>query len=528
MNKLVKISAFIAFVFYTFPTQATEVSSQVSNVTIYPSKAREIRAGKLTIQELGEQEIIFKDISRYMDPQSIQIAIPGVSIMSVSSRVNYLGKKSEQNQIKSWRDSLQKVQDQRTWLQEKIAVSQGELNLYDKNSVIGGEQTALYPKAIEDLANQYKIKTLKIRETLFQLRQEDKSLDETIKKLQEQINSIAPTNQPVQEVVVKAIVSKIGQFDYQLNYMVSNVSWNPIYDIHSKSLSQALSLKMKAQVIQQTGYDWKNVQVFLSTAQPQTNQKMPAWRTDFIDYKTDYEVAVRYSGANMIQAKAMSAPMISAESQDDAYRVDIIESATAQLYQISRPQNLPSTKDAQFIEIQSIEVPAIYQYETMPKRDLGVYLVAKVPQWETYNLLNGNANLFFEDTYVGQIQLNAKVAKDTLDISLGKDELVFIDRKEIKNVSSKKIIGSSKREDKIFEITIKNNKKSNLDIVVYDQIPVSRQKDIEVILNDNDKAVYNAENGKLEWNISLKAGESKKIRFSYSVKYPADKTVILN
>lgn len=514
---------------FMFPLliQAVEVSSQVTAVTLYPNKARETRSGKLSITHTGEQEIIFADISRYIDPQSVQVAIPGVSILSVTSRTNYLGKKTDQAQLKTWKDSLEKVQDERTWLQERIAVAQGELKLYEQNLTVGGDQTSLYPKAVEELATLYKTKTLKIREQLVQLRKEDKSLTEIINKLQTQINTAGGTNQPVQEIVVKTIASKSGQFDYQLQYMVSNAGWKPVYDIHAEQLSQPLKLKMKASIVQQTGYDWKNIQLTLSTAQPQTNQKMPEWRTEFVDFQQVYKMESGALNEVVISASRMEAKSIRSVSVDDSYSVELIESSTAQMYQISRGQNISSTGDAQLVEISAIDMPATFRYETMPKKDPSVYLVAKVAQWESYNLLSGMANIFFEGTYVGQVNIDAKAVKDTLDVSLGRDELVFVERQEVKNVTSKKVIGSSKREDKTFEITVKNNKKSAVDVVVYDQVPVSRQSNIEVTVNDTDKAQYNAETGKLEWTISLKAGESKKIRFSYAIKYPSDKSIIV-
>ncbi len=508
-----------------------DVSSSVTSVTVYPNKARETRAGKLNITQTGEQEIVFGDISRYIDPQSLQVSVPGLNILSVSTRTNYLGKKTDQVQLKSWKDSLEQIQDERTWLQERIAVAQGELKLYEQNLSVNGDQTALFPKAVEELATLYKTKTLKIREQLIQLKKEDKSLSETITKLQSQINAAGGTSQPVQEIVVKAVVNKVAVLDYNIQYMVSNVSWSPIYDLQASGMNQPVQVKMRAKIVQNTGYDWKNVQLTLSTAQPQTNQKLPDWRTEFVNFREIYqgtylnEVVI---SASKFEKKAMSAaPSLDQIGYEYEQVAELVESATAQLYQINRTQNISSTSTAQLVEISSVDVTGIFEYASVPKKDLGVYLVAKVPDWGSYNLLNGPANIFFDGTYVGQVQLNAQSVQDTLTLSLGRDELVFIDRQELKNVTSKKVIGSTKREDKTFEITVKNNKKSALDVVVYDQIPISRQKDIEVILNESDKAKYNAETGKLEWTVTLKPGESKKIRFSYTIKYPSDKNIVL-
>lgn len=532
MKSITYLTIFGTMLLMPFGAFALDVSSSVTAVTVYPNKARETRAGKVNVTQTGEQEIVFGDISRYIDPQSLQVAVPGLNILSVSTRTNYLGKKTDQAQLKSWKDSLDKVQEDRTWLQERIAVAQGELKLYEQNLSVNGDQTALFPKAVEELSALYRTKTLKIREELVKLRKEDKSLGETITKLQSQINTAGGTSQPVQEIVVKAIVNKASALDYNIQYMVSNVSWRPIYDVQAAAMNQPIQVKMRAQITQNTGYDWKNVQLTLSTAQPQTNQKLPDWNTEYINF---WEPRVRPTALNEVvvsasrveEKRSLAKPKYDADGVDDFYDVELVESATAQLYQISRPQNIVSSVNAQLVEISTVDVNGIFEYASVPKKDPGVYLVAKVPDWGSYNLLNGPANIFFDGTYVGQVQLNAQSVQDTLTLSLGKDELVFIDRQELKNVTSKKVIGATKREDKTFEITVKNNKKSALDVVVYDQIPVSKQKDIEVILNESDKAKYNAETGKLEWMVSLKAGESKKVRFSYTIKYPSDKTIVL-
>lgn len=526
-------SLFIIAIFGTFShiAYALEVSSKVSAVTLYPNKARETRIGKLNISQTGEQEIIFTEISRYLDGQSVQVSIPGVNILSVTTRTNYLGKKTDQAQLKMWKDSLQDIQDKRAWQLEKIAVAQGELKLYEQNLSVAGDHTEHFTKAVNDLANLYSANTLKIREKLLQLKKEDKKLEETLQRLQNQINNAGPQNQPIQEIVVNVDAQKPGSWDYQLQYLVSNASWQPMYDIHTAQIHQPLQVKMKAKIVQQTGYDWNGVQLTLSTAQPQSQQKMPVWKTDFVDYYVNSISSSRFELQEVVVA-SYSAKSISKNKAEDAdgileegYIVEVAQTATAQNYQISRTQNIPSTTDAHFVEMTHVEVPALFQYESYPKRDAAVFLMAKIPQWENYNFLNAPANVFFEGTYIGQIPLSAKVVSDTLDISLGRDELVFVERKELNNVTSKKVIGSTKREDKTFEITVKNNKKTAVEVIVYDQIPVSRQKDIEVTLNNSDKADYNPETGKLTWKVSLKAGESRKIKFDYTIKYPSNKVI---
>jgi hypothetical protein len=72
---------------------------------------------------------------------------------------------------------------------------------------------------------------------------------------------------------------------------------------------------------------------------------------------------------------------------------------------------------------------------------------------------------------------------------------------------------------------VKNNKVTTVDMLLKDQYPVSSVKEIEVKLDDAGAAAVNEETGVLTWKLQLKPGESRKVRFTYTVKYPKDKTI---
>jgi hypothetical protein len=65
-------------------------------------------------------------------------------------------------------------------------------------------------------------------------------------------------------------------------------------------------------------------------------------------------------------------------------------------------------------------------------------------------------------------------------------------------------------------------------MLLKDQYPVSQNKEVEVELAESNGALVNEETGVLTWKLKLAPGEVKKVRVSYSVKYPKDKTLNLN
>ena len=127
--------------------------------------------------------------------------------------------------------------------------------------------------------------------------------------------------------------------------------------------------------------------------------------------------------------------------------------------------------------------------------------------------------------YVGQSDINPFTTADTLMISLGRDEKISIKRTVLKDLTARQTIGTNIKETKGFELLIKNNKNIPVDLEILDNIPISKNKEIEVNLDNDGGGNLMKEYGRLLWRIQLKPGENKKINYSFSVKYPKDKTI---
>lgn len=508
---------------------AVVVPSQVNEVVLYRGKARETRQVKVNLTEPGKQEIVLSNISMSIDPASLSASVNGgVVLLSASTKLNYLSPVKTEQQVSKWQDTLKASESDLAWLKEQIAVYQGELALLNANYKVGGDQTLSYSKAVEEMATLYRTRSLKVRESIFALQKQEKELAQKVQNLQQQIaNSGSSNKKPVQEITLQVEVLKPGEVTVKCQYLVNGASWEPVYDLRAPGLNQPIQLEMKAAIRQNTGYDWNDVRLFLSTSNPNSNQSRPIMNPEYVDYQMYKVQEYRGSASAMNMAYAKSA---NAEVEDkimEKYMPELEETAVAQLYGFKNLQDIKAGNEEQKILIQSEPMEAQFTYHAVPKKDLTAYLIAKVANWEKYNLLPGVASIFFEDTYVGQTTINPKVASDTLLLSMGRDELITIERTSVKDLSATKWIGSSKKEVKSFEIKVKNNKKTDVQLEILDQIPVSRQKDIEVVLESQDGAEYLAENGRLKWMLNLKPGETKKIRFTYSIKYTEGKPIYI-
>ncbi len=194
-------------------------------------------------------------------------------------------------------------------------------------------------------------------------------------------------------------------------------------------------------------------------------------------------------------------------------------------FDIDIPYDILSNGKAHSVALKEIKLPASYKYYAAPRVDKEAFLLAEINDYSKYNLLPGEANIIFEGLYVGKTNINPNQTGDTLSLSMGRDKKISIKREKVVDKSGTKFLSSYKEQTFTYDITVRNNKKEDIQMTLKDQYPLSTDKDITIDLLDDGKAKVNAETGILTWELKLTPNETKKIRISYKVRYPKDKVI---
>src|SRR5690606_34591087 len=169
------------------------------------------------------------------------------------------------------------------------------------------------------------------------------------------------------------------------------------------------------------------------------------------------------------------------------------------------------------------QLPSKYSYFTAPRLDETAFLVAKVSDWQKYNLLAGEANLIMDNNFAGSSNINPNTTEDTFTLRLGRDERIITKRERINEEGSTSFFRTSQKRIYTYEISIKHSRKEEVNIDVKEQFPLSTEKDIEIKLLETSNAKVDSDKGELSWNVNLKSGETKRLIVSYSVELPKDK-----
>jgi hypothetical protein len=201
--------------------------------------------------------------------------------------------------------------------------------------------------------------------------------------------------------------------------------------------------------------------------------------------------------------------------------------ATTMNFEIETPYTILNDGKIYTVAIKTQSVPTIYEYFAVPKLEKDAFLTAKIIDWQELNLLDGEVNLFFEGAFLGKSILDIQNADDTLNISLGRDKSIVVERKKLKEYSKKRFLSSNKTESRAYEITVRNNKKQAIQITVLDQFPISTTKEITVEEEEYTDAKLDNDTKQLTWKYELAAQKEKKHIFKYSVKYPKNQIVVV-
>ncbi|MBS4014376.1 MAG: DUF4139 domain-containing protein [Bacteroidetes bacterium] len=512
--------------------QTLRVNSQLTEATVFLQGAQLLRNASVNIPA-GTSEIIISNLPTNVDPNSVQVKGFGkFMILSVNYRNDYLSDPQSTKAIKELQDSMQYYKRQIDYLNAMLKVYQEEESLILANKVLSGKDSGVQVSELKAAADFMRLRLGEIKKLWLQTNEDVIKNNERHERVRQQLNRMqASQSKYVGEIVVLVSANAPATAKLDISFVYPGAGWHPIYDLRSNSVEEPFDLNLKANVFQNSGEDWNNIKLTLSSGNPYRSaqiQYLSTWRLNFIP---DVVVTGRsYQAAPMMAKESMG--YAEEEIMDDyagtlAEVVTVMENLTNISYAINMPVSVTGDNTFRLIEIQNHKVDAKYEYYVVPKLDSDAFLVAKISGWQDYINLPGNTNLFFEGTFVGKSYINPLNTSDTLVVSLGRDKNIQVKRDKKKEYTTRSFLGSRQIENIGWEISVRNNKRQNITLTVMDQIPVSTHKDIDITLDNKSLAKHEAETGFLSWRLNLKPAENKKLEFIYTVKYPKDKRLYL-
>ncbi|MEO0046387.1 MAG: hypothetical protein RL705_1578 [Bacteroidota bacterium] len=512
-------------------------TAKIKAATVYFNAAELSQTTSVNLPA-GTSEIVIKNVADYLNESTVQIGAPSsVTVLSVQFTQNYISEYEidETNPvIKKVRDSIALVNKEIKKIQIESYSNQQAIALLDANQTVGGSNTGLNVAELMKLVDYYKAKRMEMDNVIVALGEKESNLKTKLKNLNDklEINTQKEDKNSRGKLIVQVMNDIAGAVNLDVNYITNAASWSPFYDLRAENITSPINMVYKAQVLQNTGIDWKKVKLTLSSGNPNQNNQAPLLSAWFLRYGDIYdgrnyrngdfksntlqEVVVQGYSANKDKISAAAYSTVSA---------NIIENQLNVSFDIDIPYDILSNNKPHSVALKDIQLPATYKYYAVPRVEKEAFLLAEISDYSKYNLLPGEANIIFEGLYVGKTMINPNQTSDTLNLSMGRDKKISIKREKVVDKSGTRFLSSKKEQTFTYDITIRNNKKEAAGMLLKDQYPLSPDKEIEIELTESSGAKVNTETGILTWDLKLQPNETKKVRISYKVKYPKDKII---
>lgn len=528
----------IGFLFFTGFLLAQKpifTTAKVKAATVYFNSVELAQTTTATLPK-GTSEIVVKNVADYLNENTLQIGAPStVTVLSVQFTNNYISEYEIDEKsplIKTVRDSIRLVEKEIQKINNAKETELKTIELLDKNQQVSGLNSGLNVAELMKMMAFYKAKRSESRNAIDGLEDRRIKLNEALLRLKSklEINTKKEEKTSQGKLVIQVMNDVAGIVDFDINYISNSASWSPFYDLRADNITAPINMMYKAQVVQNTGIDWKKVKLTLSSGNPNQNNQAPILNAWWLQYNTPYAEADNEYQRNSLQEVVVTADGIRKEKKQLGYaaaaiNANVVENQLNISFDIDIPYDILSNGKSHSVALKELQLPSIYRYYAAPRVEKKAFLLAEISDYSKYNLLPGEANIIFEGLYVGKTYINANQTSDTLNLSMGRDKKISIKREKVVDKSGTKFLSSKKEQTFTYDITLRNNKKEAVQLLLKDQYPLSPDKEIEVTLVESDNAKVNVETGILTWDLNLKPNETKKIRLSYKVKYPKDKSI---
>ncbi len=552
MQKSIILSLSLVTLFLNSGAQSSDdirVNVPVKSVILYLDGA-EVSQTKNVNVNAGRTMVIFTGLSPKLISKSIQVNVNnGAAVLSVSDKINFLAEQKQSPRVKQMRDSIEMYNDILAQIGYDYDAYNKEKTMLAKNESIGGQDKGVSIVDLKLAADYYRMRLKDIKSELFKLDKKQVKTQEAVNKMNSQFNEVIGDAQlPTAEIAVLISSTQKTLVDIDLKYVVKESGWVPSYDLISEDINKPVLLKYKAKVYNNSGVDWNDVKLKISSADPLKNASKPDLAAWFLNFSTQNTYGGYYKNDNMVnnapsaaynQQKSIAQEQTLYDEENQVKglkgKVKQLPKATEEIqvselsaeFDIKQNYSIPSDAKPYLIDVTSYNLNASFQYYSVPKVEKEAFMLARIAGWEDLDLIEGQANVYLAGTYVGQSYINTRSVADTLDLSFGRDKKIQVTRTKLKENNSEQTAGTTKKVTYTYEIMVKNNHKSPIQIEVEDQLPISQNSEIVVDVKEISKADRDEATGKLKWKLSLAPDETKKILLSFSIKYPKAKAVEL-
>jgi len=520
-------------------------ASSISAVTVYTDRAQVTRTASLKLSP-GSYLVVFEGLPTLIQDDSVRVEGKGgtATIVGLEIKRAFL-EQSGEKRVMELDEEIQVLERRLSSLDAKKAGLTAQKAFLDSIRVSWGDRISKElaigrPTSAQllEASSFVGAGVTNVEEHNNSIEVEKKSIKDKIEALRRQRDeSTGSHRKEIKNIEVMVDIASEGTLKLEVSSVIGRASWVPSYDVRLGSDAKSSELTFRAMVRQQTGEDWKNVALTLSTARPSAGgapPEMNPWRISF--YRPQLPMAAPMMSMASAPVRAKKAKSVKKEMADEDYKVaeeapaayataQVSDEQSSVAFTIPRPIDVPADGSQQGSIIAIEQFPVNMEYLAIPKLSPFVFLKSEIVNKAAYPLLPGKVNTFVGNTFTGNSYLKKVAAGEKFDLYFGVDDQLTVKREELKQYKEAGLFGKNKASYR-YRIELGNFRKEALTVTLRDQLPIAGDEEIKILLDEPTvKPDEQKNDGTLIWKLPMKAGEKKEMSFGILVEYPKDKEI---
>jgi len=517
-----------------------ELASVIDAVTVFPDRARVTRRGRMAL-EPGQHRLEISGLPMSLLAESLRAAGRGTArarLLGVGLQVQHFTETPAQS-ARELEEKIQSVMDADSELAaetEGLDKAQNALDGLAAQSEVFARGLALRNRSTADQGAVFDFVTQRGRSLQTEIltvgrkrRELAKELDRLRRELA-QLQAARPRQRHTAAVEVEVLSA--GELEIELTYAVQPARWQPLYDL--RLTGAELEATYLAEVTQSTGEDWNGVALTLSTARPALSLVIPELEPWYVGPRPPAPTPVYRAAAAPAMAPAIMAQPMAAleETMEEEISLElpsavVSESGAALTYQIPSRADVPSGGEPRKVTVATFKLRPEFDAVTAPRLEPVCYRRAKVRNDSPYTLLPGKAQLFEGDDYLGTTSLKHTAPGQEIELALGADERLRVERKLTGRDVDKTLLADRRRIRYKYRIEVENLRDAAQTIYVRDQLPVSRHEQVKVKLDAaTPQPTKHSDLNQLEWKLTLAPAAKQTVQLEFSVEFPRTMEVV--
>jgi uncharacterized protein (TIGR02231 family) len=543
-NCLVTTSLVMVAALAAMPSRAADLdaTSAVDTVIVYPDGASVTRVVTLDLPA-GDNSAVLKDFPLTLDPSSLRVEGDAGAKLTIGSIDARPPRAAPPVNLPELDKRIEALKDERVNLQGAINAATARRKFAERFAEaspagIGdkgearpiSEWRAAFAAVAEEIASA----DTAIRDA----ERKQRELDREIARLEQDKAQKPPAKL---EVRIELAASAATKATLRVSYAVRNARWAPLYDARldtgGRDRKPSLELVRRAEITQNTGEDWSDVALSVSTVRTARGGRAPDLNSLIVQYPPPLRPAAPANAA-LDSARPAQRGVMAKVAEPFAERADeqqaTVEVGSFQvMFKIPGRVSVGASEGAKSLRISTAAIAPDLAARAVPVKDPTAFLEAGFKQSEDAPLLPGRVAIYRDGVFVGRGQMAAASKDEPVRLGFGADDKIKIERTVVKRNegSAGLIVTTSKTDERSFKTTVRNGHDFPIKVAIEDQLPVSENEDIQVemLSSTTPPTTTNLRDkrGVLEWAFEAKPGEVKDISFAWRVRWPKDKGVVM-